>query len=119
MGNSLVGVSRISHGFKSLLHRHTFRQISWHVGVVLAEDGQLVGEDLDGDDVGDGGGFAGVWDADPEVEYFVVFWGNADDVAAAGFDFGGVGESLFGGFVVRDEGDDGGAFGDQGKGAVF
>ncbi len=78
----------------------------------MAENCEVVGEDLDRNDVGDGAGVAAVGDADPEVEDFVVFGGDADDVAAAGFDFLGVGEDFVFGFVVGHEDDDGGVFGD-------
>ena len=106
-----------------LLHRHALRKISWLVDVAAAADGDVVGEELEGDDfedgeeeLGGGGDFEDV--LDELVDVLVAFGGDGDDAAAAGGDLLNVGEGLF---VLEDRGGVGGVLGgddDDGEGFV-
>ena len=113
------------------LHSHTLRKISGLVDVAAAFDGDVVGEELEGDDfedgeeeLGSGGDFQHM--LDELMDVLVAFGGDGDDAAAAGGDLLDVGEGLFvledgGGIggVLRGDDDDGEGLVDEGVGAVL
>src|SRR5580658_1456140 len=118
-------------GPSALFDSYALRQISWLVDVAAAADGDVVGEELEGDDFQDGeeelGGGGDLEDVlDELVDVLVAFGGDGDDAAAAGGDLLNVGERLF---VLEDRGgvsgvlggddDDGEGFVDERVGAVL
>ena len=83
------------------------------VNVAAAADGDVVGEELEGDDfeegeeeLGGGGDFDDM--LDELVDVLVAFGGDGDDAAAAGGDLLNVREGLF---VLEDRGGVGGVLG--------
>ena len=114
-----------------LLHRDAFRQISGLVHVAASSYGDVVGEELEGDDFeegeeefGGGGDVDGGFDEGGDV--VVAFCRDGDDPAGTRGDLLDVGEGFFvledaGGVggVLRGDADDGEGFVDEGVGAVL
>src|ERR1017187_6324860 len=93
-----------------LLHGDGLGEVAGLVYVAAAADGDVVGEELEGDDFEDGeeqlGGGGDVDDVFDELgNGLVAFDGDGDDAAGAGGDFLDVGEGLL---VLEDAGGVGG-----------
>jgi len=94
-------------------------QVAGHVRVVLAEDGKLVCQKLNGNDVDDGGGGPCVRHLDPKIKNIFVLGRNSNDISSAGFDFLCVVKNVHAGFIVGHQRDTGGSFAYQSYWSVF
>ena len=86
-------------GERASLHGDALCKISWLVDVAAAFDGDVVGEELEGDDFEDGeeefgGGGDFQYMLDELMDVLVAFGGDGDDAAAAGGDFLDVAKGL-------------------------
>ena len=101
-----------------------FGEVAGLVDVAVFVDGDVVGEELEGDGGEDGGeGFGDAGDGDDVVgdgvDGGVAFGDDGDDFALAGFDFLDVGDGFFVDAVGGGDGDDGHFGVDEGDGTVF
>src|SRR5262245_5615525 len=107
-----------------LLDRDALGEVSGLVDVVAADDGGVVGDELQGDDGEHGGeGLGDVGDVEDVFGDFfdvgIALGGDGDDVAAAGADLGDVVEDLVVLAALVGDEDGGHAVVDEGDGAVL
>jgi hypothetical protein len=109
---------------RSSLHGHAFRQVPGLVDFTATQAGDVVGEELERDDGGDGGDErVAARDSDEVVHALgglvVALGDDAEDAGTASAAFFDIAESFVLTRDVHGEGDDGGAFFKQGDGAVL
>ena len=102
-----------------LFHRHRFRQIPRHVGILPSLHGQEVSQYLNGDDIHDGLRGSGIRHFDPLIEGLVLLRRNADREGAPGLEFDGIRDHVGRDLVIPDKGDARRAVLDQGDRPVL
>lgn len=102
-----------------LLDRHGLGKIAWHVRIFSSDNGQMIRQELDGDDIHDCLGGAGIRDLEPDIEGLGILRRDADREGTAGFELDRIAQGVRFHFVIPEERDAGRALLDEGNWAVL